>query len=215
MSFPSDYLEPWLELPQAPQPQAHPHPLRSHSAEDLSLASAGVISSARETCHSDRPDSAVIAHTNDSRGSVYTDRDHGNAFAVPQAPAATHPAFRAASTERFGDVAMHGGRHDFQVVPTRPPLRPTVSFGGETRTSYYSISSAVTMDFDKKPRSYVVVEELQQRLEQHDLSKRRSWRFYACFGILCFLRLLCGTSTTSLATALPVSRFACSDNVPC
>ena len=81
---------------------------------------------------------------------------------------------------------------DFAVVPTRPPLRPTVSFGNKSTYSYYS---SVNDDLEQKSQA-IAVEEEAQRNASH-------LRMYSCVGVLCCLNFLCGMNITSLATALP------------
>lgn len=199
-SFPEDwYLDD--EEPPSTQPQ-HPHPLRSNSKDN------GVPQS--ETMRSDRPDSCVLDSTTspyentspyDQRGSYFSNRSNGTTSTPTVSPLA-HPAFRHASTERFGDAPLASPiLHDFPIVPTRPPLRPTISFGSVSRYSYYSFASS---DFDQKSKAVIAVEgvEVQSPLSQGCDSL--GWKIYFAIAVLCMLSFICGMNVTLPATALPV-----------
>ncbi|KAK5127403.1 hypothetical protein LTR85_006742 [Meristemomyces frigidus] len=107
-------------------------------------------------------------------------------------PSPIHPAFRSSvtSTERLRDAARPGSTgtdavKDYPVVSVRPPLKPTISFGGESRMSYYSLASS-TMDLRSK--ALAAEEQLQAqrraRLEKESLGGK----VFACFGITCLQR---------------------------
>ena len=101
------------------------------------------------------------------------------------------------STERFSNRPDGSTRvADFAIVPTRPPLRPTVSFGNVLAYSYYS---SATDELEQKSQ-VLAVEEESQRNASH-------CRLYECIAILCALNFLCGMNITSLATALPTLAY--------
>ena len=203
----------------SPTNEPHPHPLRSHSTENLhdnysSRASRQSIYKRSSQSHqsSDRPDSCVF---NNPRGSIYLDGGDGSYKIaddddeIPPVPAAIHPAFRLSNRistsqkEGLGDIAVpepvvHPGT-EYPIVAVRPPLRPTISFGGESRMSYYSLASTA---LEQKSKAAAVKEELQRRRKEQE---SMNWRFYACFATFCLLQFVCGLGATSLATALPVS----------
>jgi MFS family permease len=85
---------------------------------------------------------------------------------------------------------------DFAVVPTRPPLRPTVSFGNKSTYSYYSSAND---DLEQKSQALAVEEEAQRNASH--------LRLYACVAILCCLNFLCGMNISSLATSLPTLAY--------
>ena len=204
MSLPSDFAtEDWYQLPnlsRLPPAKPHPDPLKSHSAQDVVPGRSVQYEPARDTI---RPDSGVFANNAyDQRGLVDTYRTYRDTESLPSPPLATHPAFSSASTERFGNASS---AQEYPVVPTRPPLRPTVSFGGETRTSYYSISTDTTGDIDKKSKISVSAIELEQQQHESGATEKLSWRFYTSLMGFCLLRFGCGLGATALSTTLPVS----------
>lgn len=100
-------------------------------------------------------------------------------------------------TEGFGHRSNSPARFtDFEIVPTRPPLRPTVSFGNVSTYSYYS---SATDDLEQKSQALAIEEESQR-------SESRIG-YYGCVTILCCLNLLCGINITSLAAALPTVAY--------
>lgn len=96
------------------------------------------------------------------------------------------------------------------MIPTRPPLRPSVSFGEDTRGSYYSNSLGTLADMEKQDgvQAAVFAESLHGRLAETENKKQPTCRIVASLALLCILRAGCGLSTTTLATALPVSKSA-------
>lgn len=215
MSFPSDFADDdWDQHAPTPPAVSHPHPLRSHSAEDLHGLQQQIDATAAAFSRSDRPDSCVLTeHAHDQRRPVYADRDHRDSFAV-RPPLPTYASYSSVSTEGLGDLASAASTpgseykefKEYPLVPVRPPLKPTISFGGETRVSYYSFTTNATTELDQKSKSVAVEEELRhRRRSQQSISARGpGWRFYASLAILCSLRFVCGMGATALATVLPV-----------
>ena len=61
------------------------------------------------------------------------------------------------SSTGFGHAAQRSPTFaDFPVIPSRPPLRPTASFGGLSRMSYYSSMSS---ELEKRSMAVADVEE--------------------------------------------------------
>lgn len=89
------------------------------------------------------------------------------------------------------------------MIPVRPPLRPTQSFGSSSDVSYYSPTLS---EFGKKSM-FASVEEMFPDQEVLTARSGHGWRFYATFTCLALLNFSCDFSTTVLSTALPaVSR---------
>jgi len=179
----------------------HPHPLRSHSSESIYQI---------RDVKSDQPESSLLNSTNDApyrqhrRSRSVHGIDRSSFASIPALPAFP-PQVAAPSTERFDNAAIlepTQGSKDFPVVPVRPPLRPTISFGGETRMSYASITS-----IEEKSKEIAVAEH--QRRQKQQILAVSSWRSCASFAILCLLSLFNGMATTSLATVLPVRHELC------
>lgn len=186
MSVPTYYTRhSWLNDTQI----AHPDPLRSNSNHKEHI----------------RPDSQVL-------DPIY------NAW---PSNASVHPAFRLSAAQRFNhadtarfddptlpvippksvlrksassDAWRNSGPVDYDIpkVPTRPPLRPTVSFGS---VSYCSDMSSVLEEKSLKV-------EAQKQEEQQ---QRQSWKSFTCLVCLCLLNFVCALGATSLSAALPVS----------
>ncbi|CAK4034528.1 MFS multidrug transporter [Lecanosticta acicola] len=93
---------------------------------------------------------------------------------------------------------------DYPVISVRPPLRPTVSFGGVSKMSTYSSSDSGASVFQKK-EAIVSVEALEEDVQPAVRGSRRdAWSFYACFACLCLLNFMCDVSTTAMAMVLPI-----------
>lgn len=88
------------------------------------------------------------------------------------------------------------------MIPVRPPLRPTQSFGSSSDVSYYSPTLS---EFGKKSM-FASVEEMFPDQEVLTARSGHGWRFYATFTCLALLNFSCDFSTTVLSTALPVSK---------
>ena len=205
----------WLREPSsAILHRPHPHPLRSHSAESvttLKTCASKTQDQQSDSSFSNRPDSCVLTNSPyNHRRSVHTIGSSRDSFYVlpllPQQP--TFRAPQSAPPEGFFDVTMSSvGDEKIPVVATRPPLRPTVSFGSVSRYSYYSDMSVMSgTTLDQKSEAIAAAEELalQRRVQQaRPPPEPLGWTFYASFATLCLLSLLCGLSTTTIATSLP------------
>ena len=109
----------------------------------------------------------------------------------------THIAQSWRLTERFSNRSNVSTRNaDFAIVPTRPPLRPTVSFGNVLAYSYYS---SATDDLEQKSQALALEEESQLHTSH--------LRLYGAITMLCSLNFLCGMNITNLATALPTIAY--------
>lgn len=167
----------------------HPHPLRSHSTENLQTTVLQQKAKPDTLTPPDTPNHTPFRHHHRRSRSVHS-IDRSILLPTPPSPALAQQGIISASTERLGDTGRlprsssstgSSGGNDFPVVPVRPPLRPTISFGGETRMSYYSISSTEQVE-KEKPVQAVAVEEACAAVE--------GWHLDACFGVL---RLPCLT----------------------
>lgn len=191
----------------------HPHPLRSHSSSENVLAphekslptpthspTLSLVrpnSSDRQPHHPDGHDQQRSFHS--SRGGPHRTSFH----VLPSIPSLPSSKRRAAP-EGLGDGAGAGagvGEVPSVVIPpTRPPLRPTVSFSSVSEVSYYSADEPIL----EKDALRVTIEELGEE----KVGGRCDWKFYGCFTCLCLLNFVCDLSTTALSTALPVSIHA-------
>ncbi|EME38551.1 hypothetical protein DOTSEDRAFT_57602 [Dothistroma septosporum NZE10] len=102
-----------------------------------------------------------------------------------------HPLVDAAGTSP--------GTPDLPVIPVRPPLRPTASYGSASDVSYYSPTASQLVN--KAPS--VSIEELFNEREQSRPTCGHDWRYYATLTCLASLNFSCDLSTTVLSTALP------------
>ncbi|KXS96988.1 hypothetical protein AC578_5550 [Pseudocercospora eumusae] len=128
-----------------PQPTAtqrrppHPHPLRSDRSSENVLAQQ---SSQPNTIHGLNPFRTTINFSRTylprrtiRRRSMYA----GETFSSPKMAAPVFPA-----EESFGYASgtyEQSQRKDYPVIPTRPPLRPTVSFGSVSVATFTSHDS--------------------------------------------------------------------------
>lgn len=187
--------------PPSPPSKSHPHPLRSHSSENLHCHKRTKSVRSVQTKHSSqssvasRPDSCI---SRPNRGSIYGAGGDGSYEIIedyeapPPMPSPIHPAFRrsVSSTERFGDAAVPrspgtNAVKDYPVVSSRPPLKPTISFGGESRMSYYSLASSA---MDEKSKAIAAEERLQMEQRNRRKNANRGGKVLACFGITCLQR---------------------------
>ena len=112
-------------------------------------------------------------------------------------PNAARPPLRP--TKSCGDTLRPGVKdHPFvavrpnhPIVAARPILKPSVSFGGESRMSYYPVASSTL-----ESRSQVVAakEQLVQRQQRIDVRENTSGKVFAWFGIPCLQRYLTHTT---------------------
>jgi hypothetical protein len=187
--------------------EPHPHPLRSHSTENLfSFDNSASQTDIPKAARSARSHSCLVTSAHHHRRSVLTygrHRSHDN-YPTPPLPAALHPAFRATSPEGFGDSAVmssEAGATETSVESVRPVLRPTISFGGESRMSYWSLDALEGSSLDQKSKAIAAAEKVHYQQRQAGLS---SWKFYVSTAMLCMLSFLGGVNVTCLSTALSV-----------
>ena len=124
---------------------------------------------------SDRPDTNADAYS--ERWSFNDIESHGLPFnALPTFQQRPGRSSSGLSTERFGNITRPGtAGSDFPVVPTRPPLQPTISFGGVSTYSYYSTTASM---LEQKSQAVAVEEEAEK-----DASLRAKVR--TCLGSFC------------------------------
>ena len=113
-------------------------------------------------CH--RPDSSVInddyldAHQkywNESGDDTHDESDDFSTLA------SQHAVWYGSSSERFSHSTNASTTHaDFDVIPTRPSLKPTGSFGGGSGLSYYSSASH---ELERKSEAIAFEEEAKRR----------------------------------------------------
>ncbi|KAF7194741.1 hypothetical protein HII31_04003, partial [Pseudocercospora fuligena] len=130
-----------------PQPTAtqqrppHPHPLRSHRSSENVLAQQ---SSQPNTINDLNPFRTTI---NFSRTYLPRRRRSMDATSFGSRETFSSPKMAAAvlsTEERFGYASRtyeQQQRKDYPVIPTRPPLRPTVSFGSVSVATFTSHDS--------------------------------------------------------------------------
>lgn len=129
-----------------------------------------------------RPDSAVLSgpqfrHVSDV--DVDEDEDGPAGLALVARLPAAYLARRAEAGLRYSSGSVSLSRHhhnsssptsaDFPIVPCRPPLRPTVSFGGVSQISYYSS----TMSEDLEARSVSLARAEEEEEVEHAASVRK------------------------------------------
>ena len=132
--------------PSPPKPQSRP--LRSHSVEKPSNPQVNI-----HRYQSDRPDSFIL---NDSNLATHQRYWHE----LP--PFSQQRNLRSGgSAERFSySTNASASTTDFAIVPVRPPLRPTGSFGDGSALSYYSSASA---ELERKSYAIALEEEAGRR----------------------------------------------------
>ena len=120
-----------------PSSPTHPHPLRSHSASSKHSKSSQHSSQSQQSI---KRDSGVLRST---RGSIYGSGGDGSyeiladdEVKMPPLPSPTHLSFRnsVGSTKRLGNSPMAIVSEHPIVAGVRPPLRPTMSYAGESRS---------------------------------------------------------------------------------
>ena len=146
---------------------------------------------------SDRPDSAVLSGPHCARFSALSleglEDEIGNQ-GIPRPFPPAHFGHRSSARLSYtsGSSTTLSRAHfasslpaspssaDFPIIPSRPPLRPTVSFGGVSQISYYSNMSA-DRDLEARSLSLARAEEGEGRkaksLSRVSLRKARS---FAC-----------------------------------
>lgn len=154
--------------------EPHPHPLRSHSTEALnSKPQQGY----QEWYRSDRPDTVGCPEPtlSSQRTDFYNIHRAGNSChsiaSLPRRSAlkSTKSAQRLSDTSDPSSVGQA-----FPIVPTRPPLKPTVSFGGVSTYSYYS---AASVELEQKSMRIALDEEHRDRSMRGRLrGMLRGWR---------------------------------------
>jgi len=194
----------------------HPHPLRSHSSEMLSTlhnhdSTSQLLGqeSTASTQVSGLSRASTLHSTKTHRHRRSLSQHHirnAPTYGLPSLPA--HPTLRSSVQEGFSDCSVAGaGRNthnqpdDFPIVPVRPPLRPTVSFGGISRFSYYS---DISTEMEHKSKMVAAIEEKEVQVK-FDVMAATSRKPLAFLIVSCLLGFGMGLSTTALATALPVS----------
>lgn len=165
--------------------QQHPHPLRSHNsskdilAEQLSdfyitqqqpnkstTTNISSISSGRKPSHHRR---------SSARSSI-----DASEFQVKEIPSSIHrpeTRFRndthKSSSRSVKNFSLPS--RDYPVIPVRPPLRPTVSFGAISHHSYDSTSPIVEKTFDKG-----MIYEKRASMEGKDIKPALSHKLHSC-----------------------------------
>ncbi|KAH9817403.1 MFS general substrate transporter [Teratosphaeria destructans] len=192
-----------IQHPSVPPTTRHPHPLRSHGVENIDISKS--INTARKTHKrslSTRIDASVLSDLRRIRGPDVADGGNGSNDVLPRAPrpSSTYSTFRSPQAERLGNataVSTEACGKDHPCVSSRPPLRPSISFGGEKRMSYHSLS---LLALEKKPGMIVVEEEVSDVDRQ---ARSTGWRPCGSYVVLCLLSFLGGLNFTLLSAALP------------
>lgn len=150
---------------------AYPFRLRHSYGKQAIHTNGGRMFNNNNKSFPDRPDAAVFSGSDSSSPiSPTADAEDGS----PRFPAAAHlphhPSARLShasnSTSNLSSLnnnhLPHSGSPssaDFLIIPSRPPLRPTVSFGGVSGMSYYSsISSEHDRELETRSLSLARVE---------------------------------------------------------
>ena len=133
---------------------AYPFRLRHSYGQQQALATHGGSSGRMFGAGFSRPGSAVFSGSDSS--SPVSPAEEYDDLTVPRFPAAAHlPHLPHDAEEGFSHASSptgtaslnshhfhHSNGTDFPIIPSRPPLRPTVSFGGVSGMSYYSTRSS-------------------------------------------------------------------------
>lgn len=180
----------------------HPHPLRSHD----------IMAQHESTAMPRYPSPLIISRSGGigERGRRPSIRTVGNCTNPIDAgrrdqQVTTLTTQPHSSEARLGNTASTSSPStaDYPVVPVRPPLRPTISFGGVSKLSMYSDESSI---YHHKAATVTVTSFDEDDEGPTPKKGNGRWRFYVCHACICLVNFMCDVSLTVMALVLPVSR---------
>lgn len=163
--------------------QQHPHPLRSHnSSTDILAKQLCNIHTTQQQPNPPTTDmrSGARKPRHQHRRSIARTSIDTSEFQVKDIPSPTYP--RQPSPRFRNDTYQSPATNfslpirDYPIIPVRPPLRPTVSFGAISHHSYDSSSPIMekTMTYEKR-----------MSMEGRDIKPALSQKIHSCFSC-CF-----------------------------
>nr|OQO23166.1 hypothetical protein B0A51_07322 [Rachicladosporium sp. CCFEE 5018]OQO30984.1 hypothetical protein B0A51_01223 [Rachicladosporium sp. CCFEE 5018] len=182
------------DAPKTPTRPEYPFKLRSHSDETIPTFRSFVSSTpappktSPHTPNSPRLNPTKPRHRHRRSLSHHNIRPQSAGCYTVAAELAGSPVMwpTPASPKGLGDYARTGASPGdvadggYPVVPCRPPLKPTISFGSVSRFSYYSDFSE---DMVQKSKDLAESEERERQEEEARRDEGGWWRsVMVCFG---------------------------------